>query len=94
MLFSQAPCKAGRIARGNRKRNRTGRQKQERQGVGIPRKKEESWGRRGHKERGRDPCLVCLPSSDMAGLIAPALIDSINNTALRISAAKSKCKAQ
>lgn len=62
--------------------------------MGIPRKKDESGGDGGHKERGRDPCLVCLQSSDMAGLIAPALIDSINNTALKISAAKSKCKAQ
>jgi hypothetical protein len=39
-------------------------------------------GRRGHKRRGSDPCLAHLQPSDVAVLISPALIASINNTAL------------
>lgn len=43
------------------------------------------WARgreRGHEERGRDPCRARPQPSDVAVLIPPALIASINNTAL------------
>lgn len=39
-------------------------------------------GKAGHRERGRDPCLAHLLPPDVAVLISPALIASINNTAL------------
>lgn len=71
-MFSQAPGVGG-IAREDKKRNR----EREAEGVGKPRKERES-----EEEVSRDACFVQLQASDAAGPISPALIDSINNTAL------------
>lgn len=64
----------------NWKRNREGPEQKGETGWGGT---ERGWerGRKGSR-RGRDPCLVHLPPLDRAVPISPALIASINNTAL------------